>query len=66
MRVYSNDFEEAFDKFLDDEIHDQAEALLFSMLRAAFAAGWEAAGGKARQEEHIFQIIKGRGPKKGE
>jgi len=39
------DFEKAFDEFLDREEHETVEAALFDIVRAAFKAGWLAAGG---------------------
>lgn len=41
----SNEFEKAFSDFLDRHEYDEAESYLFSMVRTAFAAGWQAAGG---------------------
>lgn len=42
-------FEQAFETFLESEQYDQAEDALFSLARAAFLAGWVAAGGKPPQ-----------------
>lgn len=41
--MHTNEFEEAFSKFLDGEIYDKAEEGLFQLIRAAFIAGWNAA-----------------------
>ena len=38
-----NAFEQAFDAFLEDKTYDEAEQALFSVIRAAFLAGWDAA-----------------------
>lgn len=43
--MQSNDFEAAFGRFLEQTEYDAAEAALFSLVRAAFLAGWRAAGG---------------------
>ena len=40
-------FEESFTTFLDSEWHEQWEAESYALLRLAFQAGWEAAGGKS-------------------
>lgn len=55
--MHSNDFEKAFDDFLDRREYDQAENALFSMVRIAFAAGWKAAGGAPPQPQKIFQLM---------
>lgn len=55
--MMSNDFEKAFDDFMDRREYDQAENALFSMVRIAFAAGWKAAGGEPPQPQKIFQLI---------
>jgi len=39
------DFEQEFSEFLDREEHETVEAALFEIVRAAFKAGWIAAGG---------------------
>lgn len=55
--MYSNDFEKAFDDFLDRREYDQAENALFAMVRIAFTAGWLAAGGTPPQPQKIFQLV---------
>ena len=55
--MYSNEFEHAFSEFLDRHEYDEAENALFTIVRAAFAAGWLAAGGEAPQSEKIFQLL---------
>ena len=42
--MMSNEFEEAFSEFLDRQAYDEAESALFDVVRAAFLAGWKAAG----------------------
>ena len=49
--MYTNEFEEAFSNFLDRHEYDEAENYLFSMVRLAFAAGWQAAGGAPPQAD---------------
>ena len=39
------DFEAAFGDFIDQSEYDQAEQALFTIVRAAFRAGWLAAEG---------------------
>ena len=60
MRVYTNDFEEAFGDFLDRHEYDEAESALFGMVRVAFVAGWRAAGGTPPQSEKIYELLSGR------
>ena len=64
--MYTNEFEEAFAAFLEQREYDRAEDFLFSLARAAFAAGWMAAGGTPPKAKKIFQLIPGKntnGPK---
>ena len=42
---------------MDRHEYDEAENYLFSMVRLAFAAGWQAAGGAPPQAERIFELI---------
>lgn len=58
--MYSNEFEEAFSDFLDRREYDEAESCLFSMVRIAFAAGWQAAGGAPPKAERIFELLPGK------
>lgn len=44
--------EQAFDEFLEREEYDAAQAAVFSLVRAAFLAGW-----KARESQPPAQII---------
>ena len=55
--MYTNDFEAAFSAFLDRHEYDEAENYLFLMVRLAFAAGWQAAGGAPPVAEKIYQLI---------
>ena len=56
--MMGNDFEAAFDAFLDRHEYDDAENALFAIVRAAFLAGWQAAGGNVPQPERVFQLLK--------
>lgn len=49
----TNDFELAFGLFLESQEYDAAEAAMFSLVRAAFLAGWQAAGGETPKEKHL-------------
>ena len=61
--MYTNDFEEAFSAFLDRHEYDEAEHYLFSMVRLAFSAGWQAAGGHPPVPEKIYQLLSPAGGK---
>ncbi|MBR5110469.1 MAG: hypothetical protein IK099_09755 [Clostridia bacterium] len=51
-------FEKTFEAFLDRDTYDQAEEALFSLLRAAFIAGWKAAGGKETDTENVVKMVR--------
>ena len=53
----TNEFEEAFSNFLERREYDEAENYLFSMIRLAFSAGWQAAGGTPPKAERIFEVM---------
>lgn len=55
--MMSNKFEAAFSIFLDRHEYDDAESALFDIVRAAFLAGWRAAGGEGPQAERVFQVL---------
>lgn len=55
--MQSDEFEFTFSNFLDRREYDEAESALFSIVRAAFLAGWEAAGGKHPEPQPIFRLI---------
>ena len=55
--MYTNDFEAAFSAFLDRHEYDEAENYLFFMVRLAFSAGWQAAGGQPPVSEKIYQLL---------
>ena len=56
--MMSNDFEEAFSNFLERREYDEAESALFSMVRTAFLAGWNAAGGEPPSPQKIFELVR--------
>ena len=53
----STAFEEAFGDFIDRHEYDGAQSALFDMVRIAFKAGWESAGGKPPQSESALQLV---------
>ena len=55
--MYSNEFEKCFADFLDRHEYDEAENALFSMVRIAFSAGLQAAGGTPPQSERIYELL---------
>ena len=55
--MYSDAFEQAFGQFLERREYDEAENGLFMIVRAAFAAGWEAAGGKPWKPQEIVRLL---------
>ena len=50
------EFERVFSDFLDRREYDQAENALFSMVRIAFAAGWQAASGEAAPPQKLVEL----------
>ena len=55
--MMSNEFEVALDRFLEGKEADAAHQALYDITRAAFLAGWCAAGGEPPQGERIFELI---------
>ena len=55
--MYTNEFEEAFSDFLDRHEYDEAENALFAMVRIAFSAGWQAAGGAPPKAERVYELL---------
>ena len=53
----SNGFEAAFSAFLERREYDDADAALFSLVRATFRAGWEAAGGISPEVQPIVRLV---------
>ena len=56
--MQSNEFEAAFDRFLEQAEYDEAEDALFSLARAAFQAGWLAAGGEEGAAVRMFEVLR--------
>ena len=54
--MHSNDFEKAFSDFIDRREYDGAQSALFSMIRIAFAAGWQAAGGNPPKPQKVVEL----------
>lgn len=54
----TNQFEKAFSDFLDGSDYDKAEEFIFALARAAFTAGWRAAGGQNSTPRRPFEIIR--------
>lgn len=50
-------FERAFSDFLERKEYDEAESALFSLVRAAFLAGWRAAGGTPLPPQKILELL---------
>ena len=53
----SDEFEFAFSNFLERQEYDAASQALFDLVRAAFEAGWKAAGGELPQPAPIFRLL---------
>ncbi len=54
----SDEFEKAFDYFLYRQEYDEAESALFAIVRAAFLAGWESAGGKPPKPQKVIELYR--------
>lgn len=54
----SNAFEAAFDAFLERREYDEAQQAQFALVRAAFLAGWLAAGGDRPQQARLFEVLR--------
>ena len=50
--MQTDSFEQSFDKFLEQKEYDNAQAAIFSLVRAAFFAGW-----KARESQPSAKIV---------
>ena len=61
--MHSDDFEKAFGDFLESEVYDRGEDALFTLTRAAFIAGWKAAGANRLIRTDCFKFsLAGKGP----
>ncbi len=56
--MHSNEYEEAFGRFLERAEYDEAEDALFSLVWAAFQAGWLAAGGEKSTAVRMFEVLR--------
>ena len=50
-------FEVLFEVFLDSAEYDKAESALFSLVRMAFKAGWQAAEDKSLKHQKPIQLV---------
>ena len=50
--MQTDEFEQAFSDFLGSKEYDDAEDTLFSVIRMAFIAGWQAARGEAPEPQN--------------
>lgn len=57
-KMMNNEFEKSFADFLDGAEYDKAADALFMVARAAFLAGWLAAGGENPKPQKIFTLYK--------
>ncbi|MGN0663803.1 MAG: hypothetical protein ACI4L5_01885 [Negativibacillus sp.] len=64
--MMNNEFEKAFSDFLDGNEYDRASNALFSVVRIAFSAGWEAAGGASPSDPRIFALLPAESKKPNE
>jgi deoxyribodipyrimidine photolyase len=55
-----SEFERYFSDFIDKREYDEAENMLFLIVRAAFLSGWLAAGGIDPKNTNTLQIIKSK------
>ena len=54
------DFDKAFDDFLEGDECEGASDALYTAMRAAFTAGWLSAGGKAPPARKVIEVIRTR------
>ncbi len=58
--MQSNEFEKAYSDFIDRREYDEAANALHSIVRIAFTAGWNSAGGDPPTPHKIFEVIPGK------
>ena len=51
------DFEISFSDFIDGAEYDRAESAVFSLVRMAFKAGWQAAGAELPNPAKVTQLL---------
>ncbi len=56
--MMNDEFESAFDRFLERQEYDEAESALFTIVRAAFLAGWKSAGGELPQPQKVIELYR--------
>ena len=64
--MQSNDVEKFISDFLERREYDEAANALHTVVRAAFLAGWNAAGGEPPTPHKIFEVVPGKEPNKPE
>ncbi len=64
--MQSNDVEKFISDFLERREYDEAANALHTVVRAAFLAGWNAAGGVPPTPHKIFEVLPGKEPDKPE
>ena len=52
-----SDYEASFDSFLERSEYDNAENMIFALVRAAYKAGWCSAGGEPPQPKPLLQLL---------
>ena len=57
LQMNTVDFEIAFGDFLERQEYDDVESRIFSLVRAAFRAGWDAAGGVPPRAEPVIRLV---------
>ena len=55
--MQTDEFELAFGAFLERREYDEMESALFALVRAAFLAGWNAAGGRPPEPQPVLRLI---------
>lgn len=58
----SDQFEQAFSDYLDSHTYDETEQALFALIRAAYAAGWDA-GQRAGKKENLVLLPPPKSPR---
>jgi len=55
--MQTNEFERAFEVFMESREYDEAQNALFAMIRKSFEAGWLSAGGEPSIPHRIFEVV---------
>ena len=56
--MQTHDFEKAFSDFLDDSEYEKTADFIFGLVRSAFSAGWQAAGGPPPVGNRLFEVLR--------